>query len=418
MKLRTLFILVLIFAGSLAHGQNAIREYAAPGIKSVIFGKKDFPLSYPVLEMGEENPLLLSFDDLSKDLKSYFYSITLCNADWSDSRLNPSEYSTGLFSFPVSDYQPSVNTLVPYTHYQITLPNNDLQLKLPGNYILKVFENNDASPVLVKRFVYADHKVDVSARVRIPTLPEYQETSQQLDFTILNPDFPITNPHQQLSVVIIKNFDWNTALTTLKPQFIRNGSLDYNYTRENLFIAGNEYRSFNINSRKYPSPEVTGIIDEGHGYTVLLATDKPRNTYFFKEDINGLFINENKDVRNADNSVESDYFNVNFSLTVNLLPSDGDIFIYGGLTGFDFNEDNRMKYNAGKNIYENTLLLKQGYYDYQYVFIPKTTGTFNETEIEGSFSETGNNYFILVYYRGFGERYDRLIGYREVGRKE
>lgn len=417
MKARTLFIWILLLTIGEIHGQDAIREYAAPGIKSVIFAKKDFPLSYPVLETGGENPLLLSFDDLSKELKTYFYSITLCNADWSESRLSPSEYSSGLFSYPVSNYQPSVNTLVPFTHYQIEIPNNDLQLTKPGNYILKVYENSEENPVLVKRFAYADKKVNIAANVRIASLPEFRETSQQLDFTILNPDFPISNPHQQLSVVIIKNFDWNTALTTLKPLFIRSGSLDYSYTRENLFIAGNEYRSFNINSRKYPSAEVTGFKYENNRYTALLATDKPRNTYFFKEDINGLFINENKDVRNPDNALESDYFDVNLSLNVNILPSEGDIFVYGALTGFDFSDENKMKYNPEKNIYENTLLLKQGYYDYQYVFIPGTTGSFDETEIEGSFSETGNNYFIFVYYRGFGERYDRLIGYREVRSK-
>ncbi|NJK94628.1 MAG: hypothetical protein HC905_06630 [Bacteroidales bacterium] len=60
------------------------------------------------------------------------------------------------------------------------------------------------------------------------------------------------------------------------------------------------------------------------------------------------------------------------------------------------------------------MILKQGYYDYQYVFIPKSTGTFDESEIEGSFSETENSYFIFVYYKGFGERYDRLIGYKRL----
>jgi hypothetical protein len=300
-------------------------------------------------------------------------------------------------------------------HYEIKFPSTDLQLVLPGNYVVKVFEdNNTENPVLVRRFIYVDKKVEISARIKIPVLPEFRFSSQQLDFTILNPDFRITNSHQELKVVITKNFDWNSALTTLKPQFIKPGSLDYNYTRENLFIAGNEFRSFNINSRKYPSAEVTAIEHNGRIYVATLATAKPRNTYFFREDINGLFVNENKDVRNANNALESDYFEVKFSLNANILPYDGDIFIYGALTGFGFTDENKMKYNTDKNLYENTILLKQGYYDYQYVFIPKTTGTFDETEIEGSFTETENNYFIFVYYKGFGERYERLIGFQRV----
>lgn len=413
--IKKLLIPVLLLSCIAVQAQDVLHECIGTGIKSVIFVKKGFPVSYPVLELREETPLLLSFDDLSGSPGNYYYSITLCNSDWTESRLSPSEYSQGLLSFPVTNYQHSVNTQIPYIHYEIELPNSDLQLVLPGNYIIKIFENSNSNqPVLIKRFVVADKRVDISAQLKIPSLPEFRAGSQQIDFTIHNPDFPISNPHQELKVVIIKNFDWNSSIRNLKPQFIRAGSLVYNYTRENLFIAGNEYRSFNINSRKYPSPEVTKFLYDGKTYVALLETDKPRNSYFFREDINGLFLNENKDVRNPDNALESDYFNVNFSLSTNILPYDGDIYIYGALTGFNFTDESKMKYNFDKNIYENTLLLKQGYYNYQYMFVPKTTGTFDETEIEGSFTETENNYFIFVYYRGFGERYESLIGYRRI----
>lgn len=412
--IRALLIFFALFLPLTLSAQDVIREFAGENIKSVSFTKKGFPISYPVLENGVGEPIVLSFDDLGENAKSYYYSITLCNSDWTETRLSPSEYSQGLFSFPVTNYQPSINTLVHYIHYEIEFPNNNIPLVLPGNYIVKVFETNPDNPALVKRFVYVDSKVDIQAQIRIPTLPEFRDGSQQLDFSIFNPDFPVSNPHQELKVVIIKNFDWNTALTNLKPQFVRTGSLEYNYTRENLFIAGNEFRNFNINSRKYPSPDVIGIEHNGQNYVAILATDKPRNTYFFKEDINGLFVNENKDVRNPDNTVESDYFEVKFSLNANILPYEGDIFIYGALTGFNFTDENKMLFNADKNVFEKTLQLKQGYYDYQYVFLPKATGTFDETQIEGSFSETENEYFIFVYYKGFGERYERPIGYKRV----
>ncbi|HEX3009752.1 MAG TPA: DUF5103 domain-containing protein [Bacteroidales bacterium] len=415
MNLKQLLTGIGVLCCGFVSAQDVVNEYIAPDVKSVIFTKKDFVISYPVFEIDEETPLVLSFDDLSESPKNYYYSITLCNSDWSESRLSPSEYSEGLFSFPLSDYQSSANTLVHYTHYKIAIPNDETSLKLPGNYVIKVFEdNNSDKPVLIKRFAFVDKKVNIEASIKIPVLPEYRTTSQQLDFTIYNPDFRISNPHQELKVVIIKNFDWNTALTNLKPLFIRANSLDYSDTKENLFIAGNEYRSFNINSRKYPSAEVIKFDYNNKNYVATLATDKPRNTYFFKEDINGLFMNENKDAYNPDNTIESDYFDVNFSLNANILPYDGDIYLYGGLTNFSFTDQNKMTYNSEKNLYENTQRLKQGYYDYQYVFIPKATGAFDETEIEGSFSETENTYFIFVYYRGFGERYDRLIGYKRV----
>lgn len=414
---KLLCLLIGIFTVSLnVHSQDIIKEYASSEIKSIIFSKKGFALSYPVLEINEETPLLLSFDDLGAERKDYYYSIILCNANWSESRLSPSEYSSGLFSYPVQNYKPSFNTMVHYMHYEIELPSEELQLKLPGNYIVKVFENsNSDNPVLVKRFVYVEKLLGIDAQLKTPILPEFRATSQQLNFSINTSEFAVTNPHQELTVVITKNFDWNSALSTLKPQFIKPYSLDYNYTKENLFLGGNEFRSFNINSYKTPSAQVASIDYDGKKYVASLATDKARHTYFSKEDINGLFVNENKDLHNPDNTLESDYFQVNFSLdATNILPYDGEVYLYGALTNFSFNDESKMKYNFDKNTWENSLLLKQGYYEYQYVFVSKTTGSFDEAEIEGSFTETENNYFIFVYYRGFGERYDRVIGYQRV----
>jgi hypothetical protein len=414
MRSGIIFLLTFLnISFTIAQNTEIIRESCSENIKSILFYKKGFPLSYPVFEAGDENPLVLSFDDLGNTSKNYYYSVILCDADWTESRLSPSEYSSGLFSFAISNYQVSSNTLVHFLHYELEIPNSDLQLNYSGNYIIKIFENSDSDqPVLVKRFVFVDTKVKISGQYKIPSLPEFRSTSQQINFSILHPDFPISNPRDEVKVVILKNFDWNTSLSNLKPLFIGNGVLDYNYDKENLFVAGNEYRSFNINSRKYPSPQVIGIDYDGKSYITSLNVDKTRYSYSYKEDINGLYYIENKDVRNPDNSVESDYFEVKFSLQTNLSPEEGDIFIYGALTNRFLNENTLMKYNAEKSLYEGTLFLKQGYYEYQYVFMPKNQNSFSESELEGSFSETENNYFILVYYRGFGDRYDKLIGYK------
>lgn len=412
--LALLVILSVTFALAAQSGEP-IRDYCAENIKTLQFHKKGFPISYPVLMAGDEEPLLFSFDELGASSKSYYYSIVLCNADWTESRISQMEYMQGMLSYPLLNYQTSFNTLVKYIHYELELPNSDVPLTLPGNYILKIFEDsNSDNPVITKRFVFADPKVDIGGQCRLPALPEFRETSQQIDFTIYNPDFPINNPYENLKVTVIKNFDWNTALTTLKPKFLRAGSLDYTYDQENLFIAGNEFRSFNINSRKYPSPEVLSFDYDGNKYIATLATDKPRNTYFFKEDIDGLFYVENKDVRNPDNDLESDYFLTRFSLNCDISPLEGKIFVYGGFNNFALNSANEMKYNEEKHMYECDILLKQGYYDYQYVYIPFKTNSFDESAIEGSFSSTENSYEILVYYRDFGSRYDKLIGYKRI----
>ena len=73
-----------------------------------------------------------------------------------------------------------------------------------------------------------------------------------------------------------------------------------------------------------------------------------------------------------------------------------------------------MKYNAETHAYECTQLLKQGAYNYQYLYVAPGTTAGSTAQAEGNFYETENEYLILVYHRAFGERYDRLIGMQQV----
>ena len=65
--------------------------------------------------------------------------------------------------------------------------------------------------------------------------------------------------------------------------------------------------------------------------------------------------------------------------------------------------------------YEAALLLKQGYYNYGYVFVPDGERRGRMPAGDGSFYEAENEYTILVYYRPAAGRYDRLVGRLTIG---
>ena len=76
-----------------------------------------------------------------------------------------------------------------------------------------------------------------------------------------------------------------------------------------------------------------------------------------------------------------------------------------------------MVFNPDKGVYEATLFLKQGYYNYSYVSVDakeKSANRFSFDNTEGNYTNTENNYTVLVYYRAFGARADELIGYTQV----
>ena len=69
-----------------------------------------------------------------------------------------------------------------------------------------------------------------------------------------------------------------------------------------------------------------------------------------------------------------------------------------------------MIYNFDLNAYEAKILLKQGYYNYEYVFLENMSKTGDATFLEGSYWETKNEYTIFVYHRQPGDSYDQLVG--------
>ncbi|NEW84460.1 MAG: hypothetical protein GZ094_19125 [Mariniphaga sp.] len=92
----------------------------------------------------------------------------------------------------------------------------------------------------------------------------------------------------------------------------------------------------------------------------------------------------------------------------------GEIYVFGGLSDWQCQPANKMKWNFESKLYEAALLVKQGFYDYQYVYVENGSNKIDDSLLEGSYVETENDYQIFVYYRGFSSRYDKLIGYRTI----
>ena len=381
-------------------------------IKTVQFYKEGWDFSYPILDLNDNSSLHLSFDDLNNNIKNLNYVVVLCDADWMPSRLVYTEYLDGFYQNTITTYQSSFSTHISYVHYSLQLPNENIKLKLSGNYIVLVYEDNEDNPLFIKRFVAVDQKVNININVKRPTLPRYQNNYQEIDFSIFHGNFPIENPYQTVKTVIVKNNQWKFSITGLKPLFIRDNELVYNYEEQNLFPGGNEYRSFDIKSLKYQSANIQSIEPKADAWYVTLKPDKPRSktSYLSNQDLNGMYLIQNQEGTNAD--FDAEYAHVKLTLPMEVPLTDGDIYVFGGFSDYNCYDDYKMTYNLEKQVYELDMLVKQGYYNYQYVYVPKKTADVDERYFEGSFYETENNYVVYVYYRTFGSRYDQLIGVR------
>lgn len=415
-SLLTGLILLLTFfplsvSGSVKYTDKVFRN----NISTVQFHVRGWEMSYPIIELGSNEELIFSFDDLDGDIKNYQYTIVHCDADWTQSSLFPADYMDGFYENQLDNNKLSFNTFVSYTHYSLIIPGYDVMLKLPGNYVLKVYEDFDQDDVvLTRRFMITESRVQIEAEVHRPRLTRYRDTGQQVSINILHPELRINDPYSELSVTVMKNGRQDNILTDLKPMYIRSREVVYEHDEHMVFNAGNEFRNFDTKSLRYQT-EFISSIDFSEGiYHVELhpASSRQYSRYFSHHDINGRFLIRNEEGREP--STDADYVMVHFTLSWEVPFDKGDVYVLGALSDWNFYGKNRMIYNFDEKAYELSMLLKQGYYNYQFVLLEEGSSVADATVFEGNFFETENDYLIMVYHRPPGSRFDRLVGTRRI----
>ncbi len=388
-------------------------------IKTVLLYRDGFDLSNPVLELNEGAQLILKFDDLSGEIKDYYYTIIHCDADWNESYISQTEYLEGFTENPINDYEYSFNTTFKYVNYQLKIPNEDVQINKSGNYALVVFEDNDKEKVVLsKRFYIVEPLTQIEGTVRRATMDAFAGENQEVDFTVYHDKLIINNPQQEVKVVVMQNNRWDNAKRDLKPLFIRPNELVYDYNRENVFVAGNEFRYFDIRTNRMNGENVasTDFFRPYYHKTLMIDEIRSNKRYFEYKEMNGKFVVETQDrVQNYD--VDCDYVFVHFSLPLESIILGGSVNVFGALSNWNANKSNEMTWNFETSQYELTMLLKQGYYNYMYVYVPQGSTVADHKNFEGSYWLTENDYQILVYFRDFGSRYDRLVGYSQLNSK-
>ncbi len=384
-------------------------------IRTVQLSREDWAFATPIIKLGTEQKLKLGFDDLDGDVKTYSFSVIHCDADWTPSSLINSDYITGFYDDRITDYKASFNTVQKYTHWNLAFPTDNMKLTRSGNYVLKVYTNyNPDSVVLTRRFMIYEDDVRIMPRVHGADNLDWKWYRQEVDFDLDVSGMDIINPFSALKVTITQNDRWDNAVTKLKPLFVKDKLLSYDYDEDNVFNGGSEFRWFDTRSVHYINSSVYKFeTDSARLAHAILYSDTKRNfkRYSFQNDINGRFrikVNEGSDYER-----DADYVYVNFTLPADQPFGEGQLFVFGQLTDWQFRNEFKMVYDSKKSAYTCTAFLKQGYYNYEYVLVKDRTGAGDETEVEGNHYETENDYSIYVYYKAVGSTYDQLIGMKK-----
>lgn len=384
-------------------------------VRSVLFEKSGSPLSDPVIFLNSTETLQLQFDLLEEDIRDFSYRIVHCTSNWQPSALSENEFTEGFFNDNIIDYKHSSGTLQPYWHYSLSFPNAQMKPLLSGNYLLIVYElGNPDSLVLTRRFHVVNPITVLQTNIHRATSIDLRNSHQEVDFQLFTKGLTINNPYQDIQVVICQNQHPDFTLSGLKPLFANGEKLDYNLEDGNVMEGGSEYRPLDLRTTRFATMSVDRLAtDSTHGQVLALLKPDVRihtQRYSSSEDLNGRFLVKIYDGR--DGSLEADYLQVRFSLK-SPTPVEGQSVYLDGLFRNEFSKKElRMHYNDSAGMYDKTLVLKQGFYNYRYVHT--STNALSTLETEGSHYETRNEYGIFIYWQAPGTRYEQLIGYSKA----
>lgn len=404
---RFLLPVLLLTATPASHAEGPLRA-----VQVTVGGD---PMAIPVISL--DNPsdrIVISFDELSDDRRYMRYELIHCDARWKPEGLVDSEFLDGFNVADVDDYAYSQATLVHYVHYRITIPNEQMRITAPGNYIVRVYPEDDPDETLLEaRFSVCDFSMRVGATVSSRTDIDTNESHQQVDVTVDMRNVSVRDPFTDLTVVVTQNGRPDNEVILTQPLRVAGDKVYFEHQRPLIFQAGNEYRRFETVSTTYPGMNVEEIVYAAPIYNMVLATDYPRaaTPYLYDQTQNGRFFI--REYNAVDPDTEADYTLNHFRLEMPELQG-YDIFIDGDLTGRRIDPSSRMVYNRATGAYEASLLLKQGSYNYQYLAVPSGSTRGSTAPVEGDFYPTVNEYTVKVYYRPPGTRYDRLVGVTTV----
>ena len=406
--MKQLFLsLAALLLTTVASAEN--RTYR-PEVKSLQAVVNQDWLSPTVMQLKGNDVLYIGFDELSHDYHRYVYRLEHCEADWTTSEeLFESDWLEGFNNNVIEHSERSINTTVPYTHYQLQIPNDRCRLRLSGNYRLHIAEDGEDEDIATVEFMVTEQTMGLSMAVTTNTDIDTNQSHQQVSFNLNYNNMLVTSPEEQIQTVVMQNAREDNWRRNVRPSDVSQNGLEWQHRRALIFDGGNEYRKFEILDPSHPTLGIEHVNWDGRNYHAQPYISEPRLNYLFDKDANGAFYIRNSD--NFENDFGSDYVWVDYRLKAPQL-TDGHIVI-NGCWATEKADTYLMDYDEAQDLYTASILQKLGYYSYQYLWV-KDDGTTHPLPSEGNFYETENRYQILIYYKGTGERTWRLTAYGQI----
>lgn len=379
-----------------------------PLIKTVHFRENQDPVAVPILYLGREYRLDLHFDILEGSPRNLFYGFSYYDRDWTSSNLQLMEYINGFNENEIRSFRASSQTYVPYVHYKVSIPSRDFSFKVTGNYLLVIYDNS-GDIYLTKRIYVTDNSFRVNPRFQIPVEPGKSRTDQSITLTISGTQQTvILNPQKELRVEVWQNGSPGLKKILADPFFFNGNQVSYTQQDGILFPAMKEFRRRDVRSIQHKTLGVSYWNQIGNEFHCYFAPEESRanQNFRFDFDFNGRYYIGFEDQFNPESDFFSEYVWCHPRLKTQV-ESEHPVYVYGAISDWQLKEEFKLEYDQEDRSYRGKFYVKNSVFDYIYV-TTDDEGKLDHSLYEGDWYETENDYYVFVYFRPFGGRYDRL----------
>lgn len=367
-----------------------------------------------VMNHNSSEKLHVGFDLLTHEYHRIVCHIDHCDPDWNVTEgLFDSDFLEGFNDVIIDNYETSVNTTVPYTHYTFSFPAEGQRLKLSGNYLLSLYDEDRDMTIAEVQIRVVEQKMNLGLSVTTNTDIDHNISHQQIEMSLGYGQAKVTNPREQLCIKVMQNFRETDTRNNPKATYTTQTGLRWEHCRDLIFNGGNEFHKFEILDVSHTTLGLSSISwsEDEQCYHAYPYPVTPIRNYLLDKDADGAFYIRNSD--NVENDITSDYVIVHYKLA-NTSEHHGKDVIVDGQWTTEAPEKYLMNYNAEDKSYNAAILQKQGYYNYQIVVVDPETGKSETAPEEGAFYQTENQYQALVYFRENGGRAWQLVAYRNI----
>jgi hypothetical protein len=301
-------------------------------------------------------------------------------------------------------------------HFKESFPNSRSNIDFPfsGKWKFYVTESNDTSMVYEEgRFIVVNNLIDISPEIKNKTLEKifFPTDLGRIHEITLDLELPENLfPANVQGIEIIENHKIDY------PYYVdRNGNSDYRA----FYWDGN--RKFSFISRE---------IRPGNSYretdlrntTINMA--KQVNAQFDGVETSKFFVYPKNDLFGGSivpkfSEEFATYLDVKFRLRLSPDITNDKVFVVGSFNNWQTLSEYEMDESDG--LYEKTIQLKRGIYDYQYVTAEMNRNKIENIDwyiLEGNNWDRKNKYYIFLWYSEPDKGgYDRIIGYQLITSK-